>query len=153
MSAAASSRATRSTVEDTVGAAALATLAAAIDRVVAAGLTPGDSVEAAAMMAELEAITRASSAASIDLLDAVEQAGLRYLDGHVSAKVMMRHLNRQSGGEATGRDRCRRMFTRLHLVADAYRAGTVGTDQVMLLARVFANPRVATRWSTARTGS
>jgi hypothetical protein len=101
-----------------------------------------DSAELAELMHEIESIKRQVHALSIDLLALSEQSGLHYVDGHTSAKVMMRHVNKLSGGEAAAREKCRRMFSRLELVAETYRAGELGTDQVMLLGRVFANPRV-----------
>ena len=101
-----------------------------------------DSSHLAAFMAEVEAIKRRAHALSIDLLAVSEAEGLHYGDGHSSAMVMMRHVDKLSGGEASGRDKCRRMFAVLDVIADAYRTGGLGTDQVMLLGRVFANVRV-----------
>lgn len=101
-----------------------------------------DSAHLAQLLKHAETVARQAHALSIDLLEASTQAGLHYQDGHQSAKVMTRHVNKLSGGEAAGREKCRRMFRKLPLVADAYRAGDLGTDQVMLLGRVFANPRV-----------
>ena len=101
-----------------------------------------DGKDLALALAEAESIQRRAHALSIDLLAVSEANGLHYLDGHASAKIMTRHVNKLSGAEAAGRDRCRRMFADLHEIAAAYRAGTVGTDQVMVLARVWSNPRV-----------
>lgn len=101
-----------------------------------------DAKELAELLAEVEAVSRQATALSIELLAASEKRGLHYDDGHTSAKVMARHVNRLPGGEANSRDRCRRMFTELDLVAAAYRAGELGTAQVMLLGRIFTNVRV-----------
>jgi len=120
----------------------LARIRADLGRLREQGLSPADSVDAAELLAELEAIDRQAKALSIDVMHAVDRAGLHYNDGHASAKIMARHVVKLSGAEAMGRDRCRRMFVHLELVANAFRSGTVGTDQVMLLARVWANPRV-----------
>jgi len=120
----------------------LAGIRADLTRLSERGLAPADSVQAAAWLQELEAIERQSKALSIDLMGAIDRAGLHYDDGHTSAKVMARHVVKLSGAEAAGRDRCRRMFVHLELIATEYRAGRLGTDQVMLLARVWANPRV-----------
>lgn len=94
------------------------------------------------LMVGAEGIVRQAHALSIDLLQLSEQSGLHYVDGHSSGKVFSRHVNKLSGGEAAGREKCRRMFAELTLVAEAYRAGSIGRDQVMLLGRVFSNPRV-----------
>ena len=101
-----------------------------------------NSKHLAKMMADVEEIRRRAHALSIDLLTACDQAGLHYQDGHSSAKNMSRHVSKLSGAEAAGREKCRRMFSRLDRIASAYRNGEIGTDQVMLLGRVFANPRV-----------
>jgi len=101
-----------------------------------------DSRHFGQLLTEVERLKRKVHALSIDLLTASDQAGLHYQDGHATAKVMTRHVNKLSGAEAAGRDKCRRMFNHLDLIADAYRNGEIGTDQVMLLGRVFANPRV-----------
>ncbi len=106
------------------------------------GVDIGDSKKLAEAMTRAEKIKRRAHALSIDLLAASEAEGMHYRDGHSSAKVMDRHVNKLSGAEATGRDRCRRMFGDLALIADTYRAGKLGTDQVLLLARVWANKRV-----------
>ena len=79
-----------------------------------------DSKHLAAVMARIESVKRRAHALSIDLLEASEQAGLHYQDGHASAKVMIRHVNKLSGGEAAGREKCRRMFRKLPLIAGAY---------------------------------
>ena len=62
---------------------------------------------------------------------------------------MTSYVNKWSDGEAVGRDTCRRMFRKLPVVAAAYRSGGFGTDQVMLLGRVCANPRVNETSGTA----
>ena len=100
------------------------------------------SGELADTMTQVEQVARQSLALSVDLLTASEQHGLHYVDGHVSAKVMMRHVNRLSPSEALGRDRCRRMFAKLTVIAAAARNGEIGEEQLLLLARVFANKRV-----------
>lgn len=102
----------------------------------------GDVRKLAGLLAEVEAIRRKVDAVGIDLLGASEAEGLHYGDGHSSAKVMARHVNLLAGAEASGRDKCRRMFVDLVEIADAYRAGTMGSAQVRLLGRVFANVRV-----------
>ena len=96
-------------------------------------------------MADLESAARQVDAARIKLLGEVERRGFHYEDGHASAKVMMRHVARLSGPEATNRERCRRMFGDLDVIAESHRSshpGGIGIDQVRLLARVWSNKRV-----------
>lgn len=110
------------------------------------GLDFGDVASAGELrdlLTQVEVIGRQATSLSIELLAASERRGLHYDDGHTSAKVMARHLNRLPGGEANARDRCRRMFAELDLIAAAYRSGSLGTGQVMLLGRIFANARVS----------
>jgi hypothetical protein len=98
---------------------------------------------ARALIAEVEAFARRVGALQVALLDDIEDRGLHHDDGHVSAKVMVRHIGRLSPGEAAGREKTRRMLDRLNAIAAAYTSGEVGTDQVRLLGRVHANRRVA----------
>lgn len=106
------------------------------------GVEVASSKELATLMRRIESVRRRAHALAIDVLTVSEVSGLHYQDGHSSGKVMSRHVNKLSGAEAAGRDKCRRMFLNLELIAGAYRAGDIGTDQVMLLGRVHANPRV-----------
>jgi len=75
-------------------------------------------------------------------MTAVDDRALHRADGHFSAKTMIRHLGGLSNGEAAGRDKTVRMFRELPDIAAAFGQGSIGQDQVRLLAKVFANSRV-----------
>ena len=81
-------------------------------------------------------------AEAADLLGEIERSGIHRGDGHASAKVMARHVGRLSGATAGCRERVARMMRDLPVLADAFRAGTIGVDQMHLLGRVHANARV-----------
>ncbi len=124
-------------------AAALADLASALDRVGAlAGCDLWDH-ETRALIEGLEVGARRIDAARVSVLGQVQRSGLHHVDGHASAKVMVRHTCRLSGSEALRRERQEAALRDLPLVADAYRAGTVGTEQVDLVAKIYdLNDRV-----------
>jgi hypothetical protein len=76
------------------------------------------------------------------VLDEVDRQRVYAPDGHLSAKVMIRHVGRLPGFEAHRRWQTVRMLSDLPAMAAAYEAGTIGTAQVEELARIHANPRV-----------
>ncbi len=121
----------------------LVTLDEAIDALFDSQLTPVTAPEATASMVELDRLARRVHAAQLDLMANIDRRGLHRGDGFASVKTLARHAGRHSGGEALDRDRARRMLAELTDVAEAFRAGGIGIDQVHLLGRVHANPRVA----------
>ena len=123
-------------------AAVLADLAAVLGR--AQALSDGDlwDHETRNLLAGLEVAARRIDATRVAMLGHINRSGLHLVDGHASPKVLVRHLCRLSAPEATRRERQQRALCHLTLVADAYRAGSIGTEQVDLVARVHANPRV-----------
>jgi len=98
--------------------------------------------EVRALLHGIEQHARTVDAARVALLGHIERSGLHHVDGHASARIMARHTCRLSNPEAARRERIQRALRNLPLVADAYRDGTVGTDQVNLIANVHSNPRV-----------
>lgn len=118
-------------------------LDAAIDALFASRLAPVTSPEATAAMIELDRLARRVHAAQLELMANIDAGQLHRGDGFASVKALARHAGRHSGGEALDRDRARRMLGALDGVAAAFRAGAIGIDQVHLLGRVHANPRVA----------
>ncbi len=130
------------TVLDTPQAEALDRLAAAVDEVLTAGVDPVDAADARRMVTALETQARRIQAAQVELVDEVDRAGFHRVDGHASAKVMVRHLARLSGPEAARRARQAKALRGLPEVADAFRAGRIGADQVNRISLVHANPRV-----------
>lgn len=101
--------------------------------------------DVAAVIEEIERLeieSRRLAARQVELLGEIELMGAHHADGHASAKVMVRHVARLSGATAASRDRIAKMMLTLPEVADAFRGGTIGTDQMALLGRVHANRRV-----------
>ncbi|MEM7093219.1 MAG: HNH endonuclease signature motif containing protein [Actinomycetota bacterium] len=97
----------------------------------------------------VERLRRLSAVAAVDLMQRIEDERLHVDQGHVSAKVMMAHLGGVSGPEAFRLDRIRRMVSgRADRVARAWRAGDLGIDRAVLLAKVYANPRVRDQFCT-----
>ena len=95
------------------------------------------------LVAELEVLGRRVAALQLAVMDQIDDRRLYADDGHASAKVMVRHLGRLSAGEAAGREKARKALHMLAAVKEAYAEGSIGTDQVRLLAKVHANRRVA----------
>ena len=123
-------------------AVALEMVAEGLDTLFVAGVEPVSAVDATTMVVELERLKRRVDAAQVALTDAIHQRCLHRADGHASAKSMIRHLAKLSPAEAAGRDKAARVCRGLPDVAAAYRTGDIGTDQVRLLGRIWANPRV-----------
>ena len=98
--------------------------------------------ELVAAMPELIRAGRRLGAVEAKVLDAVDRRRVYAPDGHLSAKVMVRHVGQLPGFEAHRRWQVVRMLRDLPKVAAAYEAGEVGTGQVEELARVHANRRV-----------
>jgi len=122
--------------------AAIGVIAAGIDQLGAANFDTADATATASLIAGLERECRRLQAAQVELLAAVERSGIHSADGHFSAKIMVRHHAQLSGPEAAQRLRVHRALRDLPEIADAYRAGDVGTCQIRLIAKVWANPRV-----------
>ncbi|MGI8936694.1 MAG: DUF222 domain-containing protein [Iamia sp.] len=91
----------------------------------------------------LEVQARRLGSAQVELLAQIDRAGLHRVDGHASAKVMVRHTAKLSNPEAARRARAARALRDLPLVAAALRAGRIGASQVDRIALAHANSRVA----------
>ncbi|MDH3705783.1 MAG: 13E12 repeat family protein [Acidimicrobiia bacterium] len=124
---------------------ALDTISAGVDQLFGAGIDPVDCADATALARRLESISRRIDAAQADLVAAIDRRGLHHVDGHGSAKVMVRHVAKLSNAEAAARARTAKALVQLPELGAAYRAGRVGTCQVRRVARAAANPRVADR--------
>ncbi len=122
--------------------AVLADLASVLDRVHALPFDGCWDHETRALLDGFEVGARRLDSARVAVLGQVQRSGLHQVDGHASAKVMVRRACRLSGSEALRRERLQRALCHLPLVADAYQAGAVGTEQVDLVAKVYLNPRV-----------
>ena len=98
----------------------------------------------------LDAARARLEAEAADLLAAIDAAGVYAVDGHSSAKVMARHVCRLAGSTAASRERVSKMMRDLPELADAFRAGTIGVDQMNLLGRVHRNARVRPHMADAQ---
>ena len=126
-------------------AGALDLLAAGVDAVFAAGVEPVDAADARVLCRELECQGRRLAAAQLDLLGEVTRRGLHRGDGHGSVKVWARHVANVSNLEAHRRAQAVRALADLPVVAEAVRAGRIGSCQVGAIARAHANERVRKR--------
>jgi len=123
----------------------LAAVAAGLDEVAAAGVEPVDSPDAIRLIGEFETLGRRLDAAKVELVDAIDRNGLHRVDGHHSAKAMVRHVAKLSGPEAAARTKTAKALRDLPEIRKAYRDGGVGTCQVRRLARAHSNVRVRDR--------
>ncbi len=124
-------------------------LAAAVDAATTAlaklqrsGLTPANNRDAITVIREIEVLKRKMDSITVDVMAEIQDNSFYAADGHRSAKVMVENYANLSGSEATARDKSRKVLADMHEVAAAYRRGEVGTEQVRVLGRIHANPRV-----------
>ena len=125
-------------------------ISAGLDLLLSEGLDPACAETAADVIRGVESAGRRIAAAQAMTLGSVRKRCLHVRDGHVSAKVMVRHEAELSGGEAAAREKTTVMLAALEQIAAAFVAGDVGVDQVRLLARVYANRRVRFAMSGAQ---
>ncbi len=126
-------------------AEAINTIAAGFAMLEQGGFNPANERDAIVSIKEFESIRRAADSACVDLMAEIENACLHRSDGHATAKAMVRHHARLSGGEAAARQRSVRVSASCPEIAEAYRAGQLGTDQIRQLGRIHANPRTRSR--------
>lgn len=129
-------------VLDPEKAEALDRLTAAVDALQEAGVTPHDAAEARALIVGLETQARRLRSVQVDLVGEIDRTGACVLDGHASAKVMVRHVAKLSNPEACRRASVSRALRDLPEVRSAFRAGRIGGCQTERIARVHANRRV-----------
>ncbi len=134
-----------SRVSDAATAVALDRLDAALDSLVEAGVEPVDARDASTLVREVEAMDRRLRSVQINLQDRIDRRGLHRVDGHTSAKVMVRHNAKLSPAEAGRRARAVRALRDLPAVGEAFAAGTIGACQLDRIARAHANTRVRER--------
>ncbi len=130
-------------VADPAAARAMAQAGAGIDAIFDAGIEPFDGRDAIAWIEQLEHLRRRVDAARADLVAAMDRHGLHAADGHANAKAMLRHVGKVSSGEAAGVAKTARAMATLPGLGESYRAGEVGVDQMRLVGKINANPRVA----------
>jgi hypothetical protein len=127
---------------DASRAEALDEVDAALDRLFAVGFSPADCAEAAGLTRRLEAVGSRVASAQRQLVGEIDRTGVYAVDGHTSAKVMVRHTARLSTGEANARAREQRALQAMPAFAGAFDAGEVSACVVRRLARLHANPRI-----------
>ncbi len=123
--------------------AALGQVDAGLDALLHDGLAPSDNGDCIATIEGIERCRRRLEAARAQLVDHIDRNGLHAHDGHASAKTMVRHVANLAGPEAAAVDKTAKAMRALPHQADGFRAGRVGVDQMRLVGRVNANPRVA----------
>lgn len=131
-----------SEVRDPATAEAIDGLVAAVDALVEAGVAPNDAADARVLIDEVEAVARRVRSVQVTLVDEIDRSGAHRVDGHASAKVMVRHVARLSNAEACRRASSAKALRDLPVVAEAFAAGRIGACQVERIARAHANPRV-----------
>jgi hypothetical protein len=131
-----------SVVVDPAVREAIDQVASGLDALQTAGVTPVDAVDAMALIREVEILGRRVAAVQVAVLDEVDRAGLHRVDGHASAKVMVRHVAHLSNTAAARRASSARALRDLPEVAARFAAGRIGTCQVQRIARAHANPRI-----------
>ena len=134
-----------SQVLDRGTAEALDRLAAAVDALLVAGVEPVDAPDASVVVREVEVQARRLASVQVELVSAIDHRGLHRVDGHASAKVLVRHVARLSNTEAARRAGAARAMRDLPAVREAFAAGRVGCGQVERIARAHANVRVRER--------
>lgn len=96
-----------------------------------------------------ERLQRLAAVAMVDVMQAVEDSRTYVDQGHASARVMVAHVAGISGSRAWRLDRIRRMINGdAELVAKQWRAGELGVDQAIILAKVHSNARIQHRFLT-----
>jgi len=145
-----SSTVLQATVLHVGAASAIEQIHQGLDVLFAAGIDPVDGRDAEAWIRSLEGVGRRVDAARSDLVGAIDHAGLHVHDGHGSAKIMVRHHAKLTAAEAAARERTADTCRDLPELADAWRAGQLGTCQMRILGRVHANPRVAAAMEARR---
>lgn len=92
--------------------------------------------------AHTEALIARVTAVSADVAGEIERRGHERESGFFSTRAVIEHRHRLCRATSTERTQTMRMFALLPGWADAARAGTVGADQVALIARTAANRRI-----------
>ena len=120
----------------------VATIEKALDELLADNVPPIDAREATALIRTTERLARQLRAVHQHHHRLLQRSGVHASDGYPSAKALTRHVARLSTGEAAARERGARLRLELPEVWGALAEGTLGIDQLDLLARIHANPRV-----------
>ena len=133
---------TKSVVSNPNIAAAINAARTALEALNTADFTPTSVHDATIQTRELEQLLSMLGAAQNNSFDAIETGGVYRSFGHTSAKVMVRHEAKLSNAEALGREQARKMLAGMPKIRAAYETGEIGTSQIRVIARVWANKRV-----------
>jgi hypothetical protein len=125
--------------------AALGDLRVALDAVARVGVAATDERDAIAVIEATEVAGRRMDAIRVAVVDQVDQQRQYRADGHASAKVMVRHVANVSDAEAAQRAKAAKMLRHMPATKAAFEAGRIGLDQVAVIARAYANPRIRLR--------
>ena len=123
-------------------AVALAGLAAAVDDVADADLTPSDGKDAVALVAALEREVRRLRATALRLQREIGVTDTFRADGHRAPHTMVAHVANLSEGEARRRKHLGDLCAAMPLFATALAEGAVSWCAAERLARAYANPGV-----------
>ena len=117
-------------------------LEAILDQVAGAGRPNLGAREAGEMLKALEWCRRRIDATAVALVGEVESRRWYRHDGFRSPSALVRHVCGVSQGEASRRVRAARCLSDLDTVNSAFAAGDLGVEQLDVIARLHANPRV-----------
>lgn len=115
---------------------------AIVDKLNAGSAHPLPERAARAYAEDVAEFSARAAALEVDAAALVDERGHDRRVGFGSTRSWVKHHLRLSGPTALARTQTMRMFALLPVWADAARAGRVGTDQTLLMARVAANPRI-----------
>ena len=76
--------------------------------------------ELVGLVTEVEVLARRVGVLQLAVMDQIDNRGLFRVDGHVSAKVMVRHLYALSPGEAASSDKARRVDYAVEVASRAF---------------------------------
>jgi hypothetical protein len=107
-----------------------------------AGIEPANARDSITLIQEVEQVRRLADHAAVEVMSAIDERRFHLGDGHSTAKAMVRHHARLSKGEAAARERVARLTETCPDIGEAYRNGSIGTDQIRSLSLVHANPRI-----------
>ena len=106
------------------------------------GVDVVDAADAAAWIRSTEKVGRLAAAVQVAVVDEVDRGGWHKVEGHHSAKIMVRHVAGISDLEAGRRWRAAKALRSLPSVKLAFETGRIGRCQVDRITRTHANPRV-----------
>ncbi|MEZ5408137.1 MAG: DUF222 domain-containing protein [Acidimicrobiales bacterium] len=123
--------------------ARVAAAVAAVEALAAELAQPQQAGDVLLAERRLEHVHRLVGAAQIDNVTAIDTGRLHRIDGHRSVEAHIGHVLTVSPEEAGRRAKAARALRDLPEIEAAVRCGRTGLDHVQVIARVYANPRIA----------